>query len=88
MTKKNIMPVAVLTVICIVVAILLAVVNYFAAPEIAKNAERSPRHKRNIHIDTQGKNFNLRIPIHINPFIGSAHFKNSSFLYLCADNDK
>ena len=40
MTKKNIMPVAVLTVICIVVAILLAVVNYFAAPEIAKNAER------------------------------------------------
>ena len=34
------MPVAVLTVICIVVAILLAVVNYFAAPEIAKNAER------------------------------------------------
>ena len=40
MTKKNIMPVAVLTVICIVVAILLAVVNHFAAPEIAKNAER------------------------------------------------
>ena len=40
MTKKNIMPVAVLTVICIVVAILLAVVNYFAAPEIKKNADR------------------------------------------------
>ena len=34
------MPVAVLTVICVVVAILLAVVNHFTAPEIAKNAER------------------------------------------------
>ena len=40
MTKKNIMPVAVLTVICVVVAILLAVVNYFTAPEIKKNADR------------------------------------------------
>ena len=39
MTKKNIMPVVVLTVICIVVAVLLAVVNYFAAPEIKKNAD-------------------------------------------------
>ena len=40
MTKKNIMPVAVLTVICLVVAILLAVVNYFTADKIAENADR------------------------------------------------
>ncbi|MBR5817685.1 MAG: FMN-binding protein [Clostridia bacterium] len=40
MTKKNIMPVAVLTVICVVVAILLAVVNYFTAPIIKDNADK------------------------------------------------
>ncbi len=41
MTKKNIMPVAVLTSICIVVAILLAVVNMFTEPVIKANAERA-----------------------------------------------
>jgi len=35
MTKKNIMPVVVLTAICIVIAALLGVVNYVTAPEIA-----------------------------------------------------
>ena len=40
MTKKNIMPVVVLTVICIVVAALLSVVNMLTAPIIKENAER------------------------------------------------
>ena len=40
MTKKNIMPVAVLTAICVIVAALLAVVNLITAPIIAANAER------------------------------------------------
>ena len=40
MTKKNIMPIAVLTVICLVVAVLLAAVNYFTAPVIEDNAEK------------------------------------------------
>ena len=40
MTKKNIMPVAVLTAICIIVAALLGGVNYFTAPEIQKNEEQ------------------------------------------------
>ncbi len=41
MTKKNIMPVVVLTAICVVVALLLAVVNMFTAPVIKANAERA-----------------------------------------------
>ncbi len=40
MTKKNIMPVAVLTLICVIVAALLAVVNYFTAPTIEENEEQ------------------------------------------------
>ncbi len=41
MTKKNVMPVVVLTSICVVVALLLAVVNMFTAPVIKANAERA-----------------------------------------------
>ena len=39
MTKNNIKPVLVLTVICLVVAVLLSVVNMFTAPEIKRKEE-------------------------------------------------
>ena len=40
MTKKNIMPVAVLTLICIIVAALLGLVNYLTADKIQENEEQ------------------------------------------------
>ena len=39
MTKKNVMPVVVLTVICLVVAALLALVNQLTAPTVEANAQ-------------------------------------------------
>ena len=41
MTKKNLMPVIVLSAICIAAALLLSVINIFTAPEIEKNAKEA-----------------------------------------------
>lgn len=41
MTKKNLMPIIVLTAICLVVAALLGAVNYFTAPKIAERNEQA-----------------------------------------------